>query len=118
MPTETKAASPKQNKSAFVRNLPPKLPAKEVVARAKKAGITLSEKYVYVIRSNSHKKRRGAGRGPGRPVGRPRMALSSGGPGTGAEREFRRLAIEIGVRRAEEILGETRKKVALIIAGS
>jgi len=117
MPTETKAASPKQNKSAFVRNLPPKLPAKEVVARAKKAGITLSEKYVYVIRSNSHKKRRGAGRGPGRPVGRPRMSVG-GGPTTGAEREFRRLAIEIGVRRAEEILGETRKKVALIIAGS
>ena len=114
MPTETtKAASPKQNKSAFVRNLPPKMPAKEVVARAKKAGITLSEKYVYVIRSNSHKKRRRPGRPPG-----VRVAASSGAPANGAEREFRRLAIEIGVRRAEEILGETRKKVALIIAGS
>ena len=116
MPTETtKAASPKQNKSAFVRNLPPKMPAKEVVARAKKAGIGLSEKYVYVIRSNSHKKRRRPGRPPG--TGN-RMAASSGAPSNSVEREFRRLAIEIGVRRAEEILGETRKKVALIIAGS
>ena len=113
MPTETtKAAKPKQNKSAFVRNLPPKMPAKEVVARAKKAGITLSEKYVYVIRSNSHKKRRR----PGRPAGS--TMSSSATPTSSAEREFRRLAIEIGVRRAEALLGETRKKVALIIAGS
>src|SRR5262245_40490743 len=114
MPTETTKASPKQNKSAFVRNLPPKLPAKEVVARAKKAGITLSEKYVYVIRSNSHKKRR---RGPGRPAGSTSSSRSAM-PSSSAEREFRRLAIEIGVGRAEALLGETRKKVALIIAGS
>jgi hypothetical protein len=39
------------SKSAFVRGLPATLPAKEVVAKAKAAGLTLSDRYVHVIRS-------------------------------------------------------------------
>jgi hypothetical protein len=39
------------SKSAFVRGLPATLPAKEVVAKAKVAGLTLSDRYVHVIRS-------------------------------------------------------------------
>ena len=39
------------SKSAFVRGLPPTLPAKEVVSKAKAAGLTLSDRYVHVIRS-------------------------------------------------------------------
>jgi hypothetical protein len=39
------------SKSAFVRGLPATLPAKEVVAKAKAAGLVLSDRYVHVIRS-------------------------------------------------------------------
>jgi hypothetical protein len=39
------------SKSAFVRGLPASMPAKEVVAKAKSAGLTLSDRYVHVIRS-------------------------------------------------------------------
>jgi hypothetical protein len=47
-----KKASPKPvSKSAFVRGLPPSMPAKEVVAKAKSAGLKISDRYVHVIRS-------------------------------------------------------------------
>lgn len=39
------------SKSAFVRDLPASMPAKEVSARAKAAGLTISDRYVHVIRS-------------------------------------------------------------------
>jgi hypothetical protein len=50
------------SKSAFVRGLPATLPAKEVVAKAKAAGLTLSDRYVHVIRSIA---KRAAKHGPG-----------------------------------------------------
>ena len=46
-----KSSSKPVSKSAFVRGLPATLPAKEVVAKAKAAGLTLSDRYVHVIRS-------------------------------------------------------------------
>ncbi len=66
--TAKKTAKP-VNKTAFVKHLPKSMPAKEVVAKAKAAGITLTEMYVYSIRSKS-KARKSTGepkRGPGRP---------------------------------------------------
>jgi hypothetical protein len=50
------------SKSAFVRGLPASLPAKEVVAKAKAAGLALSDRYVHVIRSIA---KRAAKQGPG-----------------------------------------------------
>ncbi|MET0390936.1 MAG: hypothetical protein ABW321_33490 [Polyangiales bacterium] len=62
------------SKSAFVRGLPASMPAKEVVAKAKAAGLTLSDRYVHVIRSiakraakNGHSPAQGPRRG-GRPI--------------------------------------------------
>ena len=46
-----KSSSKLPSKSAFVRGLPATLPAKEVVAKAKAAGLALSDRYVHVIRS-------------------------------------------------------------------
>jgi hypothetical protein len=46
-----KSSSKLPSKSAFVRGLPPSMPAKEVVAKAKTAGLALSDRYVHVIRS-------------------------------------------------------------------
>jgi hypothetical protein len=46
-----KSSGKTPSKSAFVRGLPATMPAKEVVAKAKIAGLTLSDRYVHVIRS-------------------------------------------------------------------
>jgi hypothetical protein len=76
------------NKSAFVRGLPSSMPIKDVVAKAKAAGITLTDKYVSTIRYNAkvsaRKKRSGGGdaapkRGPGRPPASARVTVSAGG---------------------------------------
>lgn len=45
-----------QSKSAFVRTLPQELPAKEVVEKAKAAGMTLTPGFVNTIRSNDRKR--------------------------------------------------------------
>lgn len=56
---ETEAAGAEQaqpgtlSKAAFVRGLPASMPAKEVIARARKLGFKLTPAYVYVIRSNA-----------------------------------------------------------------
>ena len=65
-----------REQTAFVKNLPQTMPAKDVVAKAKAAGITLTEMSVYSIRSKSKAhKGSGATRGPGRPA----SALASAG---------------------------------------
>jgi hypothetical protein len=46
-----KSAAKLPSKSAFVRGLPATIPAKDVVAKAKAAGLTVSDRYVHVIRS-------------------------------------------------------------------
>jgi hypothetical protein len=64
-----KSESNRPNKSAFVRSLPADLSAKEVVAKAKEAGLTLTDAYVYTIRSASKRGSDEPKRGPGRPKG-------------------------------------------------
>ncbi len=59
----------KINKSAFVRNLPADMPAKDVIARAKAAGFTMSPAHVYAIRSKDNSTAGVAKRRPGRPAG-------------------------------------------------
>ena len=102
----TKPKAP-MSKSAFVRSLPKNLSAKQVVEREKKLKpkIELNAKYVYVIRSND--RRKAGSRKPSR--------LAKTGESR-TEIEFRRLAIELGLERADQLLSETRKKVAAIIA--
>ena len=94
------------NKSAFVRSLSNKLSAKDVIERAKKQGLTLNEKYVYVVRSNARRKTKSP---------KPSREEDTGASNTGAE--FRRLAIELGMQKAERLLSDTKKKIAAIIAG-
>jgi hypothetical protein len=71
------------SKSAFVRGLPATLPAKEVVAKAKAAGLTLSDRYVHVIRSIAKRAaKQGAGgakavRRGGRPISSKRTFVLS-----------------------------------------
>jgi hypothetical protein len=78
-----KPTSKSPSKSAFVRGLPASMPAKEVVAKAKAAGLTLSDRYVHVIRSIA---KRAAKNGPavvsgprrgGRPISSKRTFVLS-----------------------------------------
>lgn len=78
-----KSSSKNVSKSAFVRGLPASMPAKEVVAKAKAAGLTLSDRYVHVIRSiakraarNGHTALKTPRRG-GRPISSKRTFVLS-----------------------------------------
>lgn len=62
------AAKP-QSKTAFVLGQPAGLSAKEVSAKAKSAGLAITEAYVYTIRSSAKNKAGGPRRKPGRPKG-------------------------------------------------
>ena len=106
MPRKKATGKRTVNKSQFVREQPTSMTAKQVVSKAKDAGITLSEKYVYNIRAKANARKR-TGR-PGRPrkVGRP---VGSGGGGL--EGRLIDLALEIGLGKAEALLGRLRSKI-------
>ena len=105
-----KSAKSAMSKSEFIRSQPDRLRAKEIVELAKKHGLDMDDKYVYVVRSNARKKgRKRRGRPPG--TAATMMAPPS-------ERDFRRLAVELGVKRAEEILSDTKRRLADLIAGN
>ena len=78
-----KASSKPVSKSAFVRSLSTSMPAKEVVAKAKSAGLKISDRYVHVIRSiakRAAKHSNGASHGPrrgGRPISSKRTFVLS-----------------------------------------
>jgi hypothetical protein len=63
------------SKTAFVMGISADVPAKDVVAQAKAKGISLSEAYVYNIRSTS----KGGAKKPGRGAAKPAGATKSGG---------------------------------------
>lgn len=58
-----------QSKTAFVLSQPAGLSAKEVSAKAKAAGLAITEAYVYTIRSSAKNKAGQPRRKPGRPKG-------------------------------------------------
>jgi hypothetical protein len=95
------------NKTRFVLALPNDMPAADVIAKGKAAGLTLTDKYIYSIRS---KARAGSGRvgRPGRP-GRPPKA-ASGGESSVSSR-FLNLALDIGLSKAEELLANLRANI-------
>lgn len=83
------------NKSDFVRSMPD-MPAKDVVA-ATKAGVKLTERYVYVIRSADKARARA-----GKPIGsRGRGRRAHAGA---SEAQLRRAIAELGLSAAREIL--------------
>jgi hypothetical protein len=103
-----KTKSKTTNKSAFVRSLPGDMSAKDVVSKAKAQGITLTENYVYTIRSaaKTKAKKGGTGRGPGRPKG-----SRAGGSSSGSEQGFIEHALDIGLGNAEKLLAKLRARI-------
>jgi hypothetical protein len=57
----------KVSKSDFIRTLPRELPADQVVAKGKEAGLSFDKNYVYKTRARDAKAGGGPRRGPGRP---------------------------------------------------
>ncbi len=94
----------KQSKAAFVRSLPPSMPAKDVIEKAKAAGHKLSPAYVYVIRSKGSSKSKGGKPGP--KAGRGRL-----GSGAGAERALIDAALELGFGRARQVLDAAQMRI-------
>jgi hypothetical protein len=107
------------NKSAFVRSLPDSMKAKDVVAKAKEQGFTLSEKHVHTIRSEARraasKGRGGAKRGPGRPRGvraaAPAARRTLTAHGDGVEAQLVALISEYGLRKVGDAIGTIRDRI-------
>ncbi len=104
--SSSKAKGPRVNKSAWIRNQPGTLSAKDVVEKAKGEGITLSLAQVYTARSTAKRQgepKRGAPvavkRGPGRPKGSATSAASGD-----LRRQFVQLAVRIGTDEAQRLL--------------
>jgi hypothetical protein len=87
-------------KSDFVRSQGNK-PAKEIVALAKKKGIKLSGRYVYVIRSSDKVR-------AGRKAGARRDVRILRGNGT-SESALRTAIAELGLARARVVMAEVEK---------
>ena len=101
----SKAKGPRVNKSAWIRNQPGTLSAKDVVEKAKAEGITLSLAQVYTARSTAKRQgepKRGAApgrRGPGRPKGAATSGVTSD-----LRRQFVQIAVRIGTDEAQRLL--------------
>jgi hypothetical protein len=97
-----------QTKASFVRSLPSNTPAKEVVSKAKTAGLSFDERYVYKVRAMAKaSKHKPTGRRPGRP------AKLSASPA--AETLLRAVAAELGIGRALAILEDQHRQVRAVL---
>ena len=116
MPKKKAATKTTMTKTAFVKSQPASLSAKEVVEKAKAAGITITDKYVYNIRSVAKMTKSAAKRG--RPKGSKNKApspkitkrVASSGDD---ELAFRRLVLSIGLPKAEAYLSDLKASVGL-----
>lgn len=116
--TSSKKAGKAPSKTAFVLGLSRDTPASEVVAKAKAAGIELTDRYVYVIRSKAKGR---AGKPAGRRGRPPKAAGAKRGPKPGRRAaspapsalaaQFLETALDLGLSRAEQLLSSLRSKV-------
>jgi F0F1-type ATP synthase membrane subunit b/b' len=81
------------NKSEYIRKHP-NTPASELIAQAKKEGITLTAAQIYTTRSEAKRKAGGAPEKAGRPAKVARLADSGRGTGNGIEQMLRQLVRE------------------------
>jgi hypothetical protein len=101
-----KTKSGTMSKAAFVRSLPSNTPAKVVTAKAKDAGLSITEAYVYNVRATSKPRKNGV---------RKTSLLAQKPVSRGAEDLLRALAAEIGLSRALSILQAQRASLRSIL---
>ena len=99
----------KINKSAWIRSQPRTMSAKDIVAKAKAAGIKVTDKQVYNARSSA-KKTGGASKTTKRGPAKRKPAASSGSDN---ELAFRRLVLSIGLPKAEAYISDFKRSVGL-----
>jgi hypothetical protein len=126
MPKTKSSASSKPakpTKASFVRAIPASVPAKEVVAKAKAAGMTLSEKHVYVIRSDAKKrskKRAAKGSAPAKATtGHSTLAAKtvSHSGGSANETNFRKLVLALGIPKSKSLVSDVERRLNQLISG-
>jgi hypothetical protein len=130
MPRKAKKAAATKtsnvNKSEWVRSQPATMAAKDVVAKAKEAGIAITDKYVHTIRYNAKAGKKKAGkavgaakRGPGRPKGSKNgtRKLAHAVGAHGAEDLLKAVAAEIGLVHAISVLTAEHERVHRILGG-
>ena len=120
-PKSSKAATHKkpQTKTAFVLSHPKDMPAKEIVAKGKAAGVKLTDAFVYAIRSAAKRKaHKGA---PKHAAPRKRaITRSTNGHKVGghaAEELLKAVAAELGLSHAMSILQAEHDKVHRLLGG-
>ena len=91
------------SKAEFVRGLPPNMPAKQVVEKAKEAGLKLTTAYVYVIRSQA------------RTGGKKTSAGAAPRASKDAEAKLIAAASEIGLSRSIEVLTREKERVLKLL---
>ena len=119
----SKSAKPaKPTKASFVRAIPTSVPAKEVVAKAKAAGMTLSEKHVYVIRSDAKKrsaKKKAGGASSKGSAAPSTLAAKSAAPSSGGANEtnFRKLVLALGIPKSKSLVSDVERRLNQLISG-
>lgn len=112
------------SKTAFVRNLPPAMPAIKVVEKAKEAGLVLTAQYVYKVRSltKSAKARAKAAPAPvakkpvvAKKVAAPKVARKSAAPATSHEAAFRKFVLQLGVQKSKALLNDVERKLRALL---
>jgi hypothetical protein len=107
------AAKGGMTKAAFVRSLPRNTPAKDVVSKAKAAGLKLNVDYVYKVRSGPGGKASPAKRGPGRPPSAPAATRVHA---DGVEQQLARLLVEHGLDRVQRLVSEIHGRLLRSLA--
>ena len=90
------------SKAEFVRGLPQNMPAKQVVEKAKEAGLKLTTAYVYVIRSQAR-------------TGGKKSSAAAPKPSKDAESKLIAAASEIGLSRSIELLTREKERVLKLL---
>lgn len=108
----SKPARKPQTKTSFVLALPKDMPAKDVVAKGKAAGVALTDGFVYAIRSSAKRKAKGAGATRHGRIGNGHAVGSHT-----AEELLKAAAAELGLSRAMSILQTEHEKVHRLLGG-
>jgi hypothetical protein len=121
-------ARPISKTTKFILALPRNLPAKEVLSKAKAAGLATSESNVHRVR-RLHGGAKGAAKSAAKPAagrrsvratkrGRVSVATSpAGGSRANAEDLLRAVAAEVGLGHALEVLQGERARVRRVLGG-
>lgn len=110
---KTGAKKTTMSKADFVRSLPSDTPAKDVVVKAKAAGITLNEMTVYKTRSldKAAGKRKAKKAGVSKPGPKPKSPVSQH---LEHVRALRGVILHVGIDRAKEMMDQIVKDLMVM----